>query len=134
MKQVMKVEDQYQDVLQDIESAIVKVYRLNRSLTDYSVMRAFEAAISEFSTAAGQKASQPPSLSGSDIPVLGAIKHVCERRMGQTAVKEEEKPLEPLPVEITVLCLKRLLKSSNKWNKRGGRQGYLDFIIQFIRK
>ena len=39
----MKVEEQYEDVLQNIEFAIVSSYREYPDLSDYGVMRALEA-------------------------------------------------------------------------------------------
>jgi hypothetical protein len=39
---------------------------------------------------------------------------------------------EPKTVDEIMLCLKRILKSATRWNKEAGRQGYLDFITQFV--
>lgn len=32
-----------------------------------------------------------------------------------------------------VACLKRLRKSVQFWTKSGGRQGYLNYIVEFLR-
>jgi hypothetical protein len=37
-----------------------------------------------------------------------------------------------LDVATMILCLKRLVKSVQKWNKQGGRQGYLDFMSPYV--
>jgi len=39
---------------------------------------------------------------------------------------------DPIDVPTLVLCLKRLVKSVQQWNKHGGRQGYLTFMTQFF--
>jgi hypothetical protein len=36
-------------------------------------------------------------------------------------------------VDVIIACLKRIRKSVEKWNKQGGRQGYLTFVEQFVR-
>jgi len=41
----MKVEDEYRDVLQNVEFAIVDTYRDHPGMSDYAVMRALEALI-----------------------------------------------------------------------------------------
>ncbi|MEN6359555.1 MAG: hypothetical protein ABFD59_05810 [Smithella sp.] len=41
----MDLFEKYQDVLQNIEFAIVSIYRENLEMTDYAVMRSLEAII-----------------------------------------------------------------------------------------
>jgi len=43
----MRIEDQYTDVLQNIEFAIVDTYRRNPDMPDYEVMRAVHLAASK---------------------------------------------------------------------------------------
>ena len=31
-----------------------------------------------------------------------------------------------------IACLKRIRKSINRWHRRGGHQGYLTFVDQYI--
>ena len=40
---------------------------------------------------------------------------------------------EPVSLDVIVACLKRIRKSIQRWNKEGGRQGYLIFIQRFVR-
>lgn len=72
----MRIEEERQDVLQNIEFAVARLYRLNPAMTDYAVLRTYESLVP---------------------------------------------------------CLKRLVKSVNKWTKHGGRQGYLNFMTQFVK-
>jgi hypothetical protein len=46
---------------------------------------------------------------------------------------EREHAPEPKQVDAIALCLKRILKSVNRWNKSGGQRGYLTFIVQYVR-
>lgn len=41
-------------------------------------------------------------------------------------------PIDPLTVEEITACLKWIRKSIRLWTKEGGRQGYLNYISQFI--
>jgi hypothetical protein len=41
--------------------------------------------------------------------------------------------MTPKTVDEIITCLKRIQKSIRRWNKEGGRQGYLNFISEFVR-
>jgi hypothetical protein len=59
---------------------------------------------------------------------------MCEWRLGRetTLSFEGDAPrFEALDIPTLILCLKRLVKSVQTWNKQGGRQGYLTFMTQF---
>jgi hypothetical protein len=47
--------------------------------------------------------------------------------------KAREMTPKPITIDEIILCLKRVLKSVKRWNEDGGRQGYLDFIIQYVK-
>jgi hypothetical protein len=38
----------------------------------------------------------------------------------------------PIPLEDMVACLRKLRKSVDFWTKRGGRQGYMQYIEQYV--
>ncbi len=62
---------------------------------------------------------------------------MCEWRLGREAIDTEEKHLQmkvtkSLSVEEMIVCLKRIRKSVETWNKQGGRKGYLEYIDQFL--
>lgn len=67
--------EKYQDVLQNIEFAIVSIYRENL-----------------------------------EMPITN-----------------------PTSLDEIIQCLKRILKSVEKWNKHEGIQGYLRFVSQYVR-
>ncbi len=66
-------------------------------------------------------------------------RRMCEWRLGRGSVTDEPQkakeiaPDEAKSVDEILLCLKRILKSVKKWNRDGGRQGYLNFIVQYVR-
>lgn len=133
----MSVEDQYIDVLQNIEFSIVTFYRQQHDLSDYDVTRTLEALVDHY---AAEKIGRPPrhfSLSDQECRLFDGVKKMCEWRLGRISLDDavaqaEEKVLEPNTVDEIILCLKKILKSVNKCHNRGGRQGYLNFVSEFI--
>lgn len=134
----MRVEDQYTDVLQNIEFGIVITYRDCPGLCDYDVMRTLEALIDTYTA---EKIGRPPrqfNLSDDERLLVRNIRRMCEWRLGRGSLvddpeKEKKSTSEPKTVDEIILCLKRIFKSVKKWNKSGGRQGYLNFIVQYVK-
>lgn len=134
----MKFEDQYLDVLQNIEFGIVSSYRKHQDMTDYEVMRMLEALIDGYKA---EKIGRPPrdfSLSSMEKEMYQTIRETCEWRLGRVNPftddqVEEEPAFQSRTVDEIILCLKRILKSVNTWNEEGGRKGYLNFIRQFVK-
>jgi hypothetical protein len=132
------VDDQHLDVLQNIESGIVAMYRAQAEMSDYAVMRMLEALIDRYTA---EKIGRPPrdfGLSDVERLLLGTVYRTCEWRLGRGGVPGDPAHSggmapEPKTVDEIILCLKRVLKSAKRWNKEGGRQGYLNFVTQFVR-
>ena len=130
-------DDRYLDVLQNIESGIVAIYREHADLSDYAVMRMLEALIDRYTA---EKIGRPPrefGLSEVERFLLGTVRRICEWRLGRGGVPgdpahAEAMAAEPETVDDIILCLKRVLKSAKRWNKEAGRQGYLNFVTQFM--
>ena len=130
----MRVEEEYQDVLQNIEMAISAFYREHPELIDFHVDAALEALVRTYQR---EKTGGAAVLPRPGLPqeVYQAVKTVCDWRLGrENVVDEEGQPMgvEPLTVDEIQLCLKRLRKSIDTWTKRGGSQGYLNYIRQFL--
>ncbi len=132
-----RVEDQYPDVLQNIEFEIVTTYRRHPEMSDYDVMRALEALVDAYGA---EKIGRPPrnvGLSDLERTLLEKLRRICEWRLGRGMLTDDSEQArgtagEPKTVDEIVLCLKRVLKSVRRWNKEGGRQGYLQFVIQYV--
>jgi len=133
----MRVEDQYPDVLQNIELGVVITYRECPGLSDYDVMRTLEALIDAYRAEKIGRPPRPFNLSDDEQLLLANMRRMCEWRLGRRNLDDEpanekEGTPEPHTVDEIILCLKRIMKSVNTWNKSGGRQGYLNFIIQYV--
>jgi hypothetical protein len=129
----MRVEEQFQDVLQNIEFAIVQVYRSQPQMTDYAAARALEAAVARYKAVASGRPEPTTNLTGLELQVFEGVTRMCERRLGRLQRDDSEESPAPIRPEDLVECLKRLQKSVTRWTREGGRQGYLNFVSQFIR-
>lgn len=138
------------DVLQNLEAITVILWREYPELTDYAVERAYDAAFQRYRAEARGRRFEEPKLNGPEAELLENLLRTCEWRLGRASLgpeadakeadetegadrDEEEAPTcKPIPVEDLVDCLRRLLKSVRRHTKRGGRQGYLQFVGQFM--
>lgn len=129
-------EEQYLDILQNIEAAILSVYRELPDLVDLQVDTAIEALIRAYQAeGTGRQAMDPRSDSARAVYV--AVRRVTEWRLGrQGYANDEQKDVyiqAPISIPETMDCLKRIRKSIRLWNKQNGRQGYLNYIDMFIK-
>ncbi|MEW5958232.1 MAG: hypothetical protein AB1801_10940 [Chloroflexota bacterium] len=134
----MDFEEKYQDVLQNIEFGIIKVYHRHADLLDYDVETALAALIRAYQAEQSPRPVNPPALNELRQELYDAVKSMCEWRLGRAeltrAGRSERLPTpRAITVDEIIACLKRIRKSVQKWNKHGGRQGYLTFVEQFIR-
>jgi hypothetical protein len=132
---IQNVEEEYTDILQNLEMAIIQVYRDNETLMDANVDNALEALERTYvGELRGRAAVVPPN------PVTRSVyenvKTMCEWRLGRASFKTKEgqpgPTMPPVSHEVILACLKRLRKSLRLWTKEGGRQGYLHYIDQFL--
>jgi len=125
-------EDEYLDVLQNIEMAIVSVYRNHHNLLDYDVDKVLNLLWTEYRNEKQGRMASAPKLGDNAQLVYGRVRQICEWRLGrvETSMSDEFVRVNPLSISIDEImeCLKRIRKSVDLWNKQGGRQGYLYFI------
>lgn len=131
----MRVEDQYMDVLQNLEFAVSTTFRQHPDLTDFDVETVYNALIQYYK---GKQSIDPATLQRTELrkTLCQSVKAMCDLRLGESALQSESGDSfslgESISSEEMVICLKRLQKSVQKWSKQGGRQGYLNFIGDFV--
>jgi hypothetical protein len=133
----VKVEEQYFDVLQNIETAIVTAYEDEPRLLDLDVTDALDVLIRSYALEEQGVSTRTLRLSGPAQRVHDVARRMCEWRLGRqplnAADSTDGRPATgELSVAGLVLCLKRIRKSVRLWTERGGRQGYLDYIRHFL--
>ena len=131
----MKPDQEHLDVLQNLEFAIVEIWRAHPEMNDYSAQRAYEAARQFYRAELRGNPPTPPALTGLDDTAFAVVKAICEFRLGRSAgpASEPNLPVTPIPVEKLIACLQELAKSVERHTRVGGRHGYLQFIDGFLR-
>lgn len=133
----MKVEEQYQDVLQNLEYVIVAMYHDYPELSDSQVARTLDGLTDAF---IAEKIRRPPrnfNLSELEQGLLSQLRAVCEWRLGRAPMsykdpKGSSPKTAPLTTDEILLCLERIRKSVRKWNNTNGVRGYLNFVKDFL--
>jgi hypothetical protein len=131
----MQIDEERLDVLQNLEHTVASVYAQHPELTDYAVLRTYEARLQAYSDEIKGRSPRSCFAEGAEAELMGQVRRMCEWRLGRCDVAMEDMQApdcEPLDVPTMVLCLKRLVKSVKTWTKKGGRQGYLDFMSRFV--
>lgn len=130
----MSFEDEYLDVLQNIEFGIVTVHERVPELLDYDVDAALSALIARYKAEQGGRVPPPIELPGRRQQVYDEVAKVCEWRLGrgQLADGPAEEPT-PKTVDEILACLRRIKRSVARLNRQRGRQGYLSFIRAYVR-
>lgn len=134
-----KFEEKYMDVLQNMEFALVQVYRQHESITDWEALNAINGLIRTYN--AEQRKRQAPALKLDPLAqeAYDRVMTMCEWRLGRAEMRDEQDgPLNlgdimtPITLSETIACLKRIRKSIQMWQKEGGRRGYFEFIDGFL--
>lgn len=127
--------DEHLDLLQNIESGVVRVYDERPDLIDYDVEEAYDALIRRYKALDRDRTPPEPSMTEKPQAVYDAVKPICDWRRGKSReiawLPDTPAGTERSPAKL-VSCLRELKKSLEGWRKRGGRQGYLNFIEQYV--
>jgi hypothetical protein len=132
-------EEQYEDVLQNIEFAIVGVYRERpEDVSDWSVETALDALMRVYQAERTGRTPPTARLSEVEQQIYDRVRAMCEWRLGRTQLEVEGgqallAEMEPKTLDEIQACLKRVRTSVKHWHKSGGRRGYLDFVGRYIR-
>lgn len=129
-----KFEEKYEGVLQNIEFAIVSVYREQPELLDYEVERVLNVLIMGYQAEGLGRATKLVDLNSLEEKVYTRARAMCEWRLGREELFAPNSlpQIPPLLLAEMIACLKRIRKSVQRWSQRGGRQGYLRFVNEFI--
>jgi len=130
----MELEDEHLDVLQNIEFAIVSVYREKSDLVDTAVMRALDALIEVYRAQFRGHTPKAIHLPDPEKLIFQRTQDICEIRLGhnEIAIQKQISFGEVTTVDVILACLRKIRKSVDRWRERGGPQGYLQFASQYV--
>lgn len=131
----MTPNDQDLPALEEIETAIVGIWRRHPDMTDYVANRAYEAAFQFYRARSRGHEPKPSGLSGIDLESFNAVQRVCENLLTTGATPVKGRPpgnTAPIALEKLLEYLRELHRSVERHTRDGGRQGYLQFIDEFL--
>jgi hypothetical protein len=121
-------EDQYLDVLQNIEWALLSLVKERPELSDHDMLCIIEQALTYYkSQQRGNLVIAQSKLTDIRQEIFERILSMCEWRLGRLPSPNKEIACNPITIEELLLCLKRIEKSIKFWTKQGGRKGYINF-------
>jgi hypothetical protein len=131
-------EDHYLDVLQNIEYGIVQACRADPAILDAHVASALDGLIRLYQAETRGRSAPHLALSPLAQAVFDSAKTMCDWRLGRERLVDEQgiEPglaMTPKTLDEIVACLKRVRRSVDVWTKKGGRQGYVNYVSQFIK-
>ncbi len=85
-EKTMRVEDQYTDVLQNIEFGIVMTYRSHPEMSDYDVIRMLEALIDKYATEKIGRQPRHVLLSEVERALLENVHRMCNPDHGDVCI------------------------------------------------
>ena len=130
----MTFEEDYLGVLQNIEFGIMTAYRKYPDLSDYDVMRALEPLIQRYRAEKTGHEIKKCSLDEKEQLVFDLMQEACELNLGRMPIFAMfKKPPDVRTIDEIIACLKRVLKSVNRFNRLNGPQGYLKYVSNFIK-
>jgi hypothetical protein len=124
-------EQNYLDVLQNIEFSIVDHFRTDGELSDAAVGKAMEGLIRVYQAAAQSRPAPTLKLLPPQQKIYATVRETCEKHLGRDPQKHLEADLRGITLAEMIACLKRIEKSIKFWTREGGRQGYLEYIDSF---
>jgi hypothetical protein len=113
----MALEETHLDVLQNIEFAIVSVYREQRDLRDYAVMRALDALIGVYRAEQRGHVPKEVQLPEPELSIFQRTKELCELRLGrQGSVSGIQTPVADAgTADSDVAGVRKALRSVTGW-------------------
>ena len=130
-------EEKYLDVLHNIETALVHTYDEHKEMTDWEARDAIHALMRAYKAETRGRIAPTMSLNPRAQEAFTNVKMMCDWRLGRaTLLTEDGKPpdveIPPKTVDEIILCLQRILRSIEIWQKEGGRRGYYNFVREYV--
>ena len=113
----MALEETHLDVLQNIEFAIVSVYREQSELRDYDVMRALDALIDVYRAENRGHTPKEVKLPEPELSIFQRTKELCELRLGrQERISDVQTPASDADTaDGDVSGVRKVLRSVTGW-------------------
>lgn len=129
-------EEEYMDVLHNIEFGLITVYREDEEMTDWQALEAINSLIRTYTAEIRRRSAPALKLNELSQSAYDRMMGMCDLHLGREALiapdgRELTFPRVSTTGEI-VHCLKRIRRSIEMWNKEMGRRGYFDVVGQYV--
>lgn len=123
------------DILYPIELAVLAAWDREPSLLDLEVADVYDALARRYVLEDRGQTYTLPRLGEQGKRLHDAVLEISEALLGRHAPPERKTRVpfrtDAKPSDLAT-CFKRLSKSVATWSERGGRQGYLEYIAEFV--
>src|SRR5437899_1618122 len=103
-----RFEQEYEDVLQNIEFAIVSTYREHPEVSDWSVETALDGLIRSYQAEASGRAAPPLRLSELEQHIFDRVHAMCEWRLGREQLFTAE-GVQPMMREMATKTMDEII-------------------------
>ncbi len=130
-------EDRYRDALLNIEGVLLPVYDEHPKMTDHSSIFVIEILIKILTAESQGRTAAIPEFQPHEQEAFDSARAVCYWLSGRGKMTDEDgreidAAITPITGEEAIACLKRIHKSIQFWQKRGGRRAYYEYVKRFI--
>ena len=137
------ITEKYEDVLQNLEFPIMNYFHRYPALQDTEVKRSLEATIEHYRAEYAKRAPKNMHLSNIEQRIMESLVTVCEWRLGRIDLEAVIAITDHFAYQFNPenfiktseelqKCMKRIIKSVDRWHNLCGKQGYLNFTSQFF--
>lgn len=126
----------YEELLYSMERTIYDVYSSHKSLIDLEVIIIFDCLIQDYRKL--EMGSEAPKVHHFAEPMhslYSSLRFLCNTLLEKCTMvfeRSEQSETKPLDISEVIGCLMKLRSSARVWNKLNGRQGYLEFIGNYL--
>ncbi len=133
----MRIEEKFENQMLNIEMQVVTVANADSRLSDFQVEKVYNAFVRKYKALLMGREAKEVSLPSPAGDLYELIEVVCNLFTEDDDLFEKNDFLqdinfERLSYQDMLDIFKRLRKSLRTWTKRGGSQGYIYYISQFV--
>ena len=133
----MRVDQEFRNVLLNIEVQVIDIAHDNPEIADYQVEKVYSALLSKYKALARGKEAKDINFKNPTDLLYDQVNGVCGFFVGDIEPENEDGevidiPMEKISYQDMIACLKYLRKSVKLWNKEGGQKGYLNYVEEFV--
>ncbi len=132
----MRVEEEFENVMINIEIQVITVSNEYPELSDAGVERVYNALLSKYKAIGrGKEPKEPSFRSEAEQELFALIDTVSDLFTGvdkESELADVFEGQDEVSAENMAAIFKRLRKSLRTWTKQGGSKGYIYYIAQFL--